>query len=44
MSSTLAIGVTDVLSGEIQIDHNNPQNSMIGPISVDISKFTSDSN
>lgn len=39
-----AIGVTDVVSGSIQIDYNNPQNSVIGPISVDISKFTSDQN
>jgi polyisoprenoid-binding protein YceI len=38
----LAVGVTNVVSGEFQIDYNNPQNSMIGPISVDISKFTSD--
>ena len=38
----LAVGVSDVLSGEIQIDFNNPQNSMMGPINVDISEFTSD--
>jgi polyisoprenoid-binding protein YceI len=39
-----AIGVTDVVSGVIHIDYNNPQNSIIGPISVDISKLTSDQN
>lgn len=38
----VAVGVTDVLSGEIQIDFNNPQNSTMGPIRVDISQFTSD--
>jgi polyisoprenoid-binding protein YceI len=40
----VAVGVTDLVSGEIQIDTSNPQNSRIGTISVDISKFTSDSN
>jgi polyisoprenoid-binding protein YceI len=38
----VAVGVTDMLSGEIQIDFNNPPNSTMGPISVDISEFTSD--
>lgn len=38
----VAVGVTDVVNGEIQIDFNNPQNSVMGPISVDISEFTSD--
>lgn len=37
-----AIGVTEVVSGVIHIDYNNPQKSMIGPISVDISQFVSD--
>jgi polyisoprenoid-binding protein YceI len=40
----LAVGVTTELSGDIQVDLSNPQNSVVGPISVDISKFTSDSN
>lgn len=38
----VAVGVTDVVNGEIQIDFNNPQKSTIGPIQVDISEFTSD--
>jgi polyisoprenoid-binding protein YceI len=40
----IAIGVTTQVSGEVSIDRSNPQNSSIGPISVDISQFTSDSN
>ena len=39
----LAVGVTTDISGEIVIDRQNPQNSTIGPITVDVSKFTSDS-
>jgi polyisoprenoid-binding protein YceI/predicted small lipoprotein YifL len=39
----LAIGVTPEVTGEVYVDRNNPQNSTIGPISVDISQFTSDS-
>lgn len=38
----LAVGVTSEVNGEIIIDRENPQNSSIGPISVDISQFTSD--
>jgi polyisoprenoid-binding protein YceI len=39
-----AVGVTGVVNGEIQIDYDKPHNSTLGPISVDISKFTSDRN
>jgi polyisoprenoid-binding protein YceI len=40
----VAIGVTKQVSGEVMIDYANPQNSSIGPITIDISQFTSDSN
>ena len=40
----LAIGVTQTLSGSVFGDLSNPPVSSIGPIQVDISKFTSDSN
>lgn len=39
----LAVGVTNEVNGEIFVDRANPQNSSIGPITVDISQFTSDS-
>jgi len=39
----VAIGITPEVNGEVFVDRNNPQNSAIGPISVDISQFTSDS-
>jgi polyisoprenoid-binding protein YceI len=39
----VAVGVTPEVSGEILVDRNNPQNSTIGLISVDISQFKSDS-
>ena len=39
----VAIGITPEVNGEVFVDRNNPQNSSIGPISVDISQFTSDS-
>jgi polyisoprenoid-binding protein YceI len=39
----VAVGVTTQVTGEILIDRTNPQNSSIGAITVDISKFTSDS-
>jgi polyisoprenoid-binding protein YceI len=38
----LAVGVTSEVNGEILVDRANPQNSSIGPISVDVSQFTSD--
>ena len=38
----LAVGVTYEVNGEILVDRENPQNSSIGPIRVDISQFTSD--
>jgi polyisoprenoid-binding protein YceI len=38
-----AIGVTSEISGEITLDSNNPQNTQIGEIRVDISQFRSDS-
>lgn len=40
----LAVGVTKTLSGTIFADLNNPSASSIGPVQVDISQFTSDSN
>jgi len=39
----VAIGVTDVISGSIQLDPENPQNTSIGVITVDISQLKSDS-
>lgn len=39
----LAIGVTQVISGSVFADLDNPPASSIGPIEVDISQFTSDS-
>ena len=39
----IAIGITNQVSGEVLVDRDNPQNSTIGPIEVDISQFTSDS-
>jgi polyisoprenoid-binding protein YceI len=38
----LAVGVTSKVNGEINVDRNNPQNSTIGTIRVDVSQFTSD--
>lgn len=38
-----AVGVTQGISGTVMIDKNNPQNSQLGPFSVDISQFKSDS-
>ena len=40
----LAVGTTAQITGEVQIDYDNPQNSSIGPISVNIYNFTSDAN
>lgn len=39
----LAVGVTSAVNGEVFVDRENPQNSSIGPVTVDISQFTSDS-
>ena len=39
----VAVGVTSDVNGEVQVDHTNPQNSMLGPVTVDISKLQSDS-
>lgn len=39
----LAIGVTNTVSGEIQLDRETPRHSQVGRVSVDISRFTSDS-
>jgi polyisoprenoid-binding protein YceI len=39
----LAVGTTSEVNGEIFVDRANPQNSSLGPIAVDISQFTSDS-
>ncbi len=38
-----AVGVTREIHGEITVDRANPQNSAISAITIDISKFTSDS-
>ena len=37
-----AVGVTTIISGEILVDSNNPSDSTIGEITVDISAFQSD--
>jgi polyisoprenoid-binding protein YceI len=39
----LAVGVTKQVTGEILANQSDPQKSSIGPITVDISQFTSDS-
>lgn len=39
----LAVGVTQQVSGEIQLDPTNPSSAEIGEIQVDISQFQSDS-
>ena len=39
----MAVGITPAISGEVFVDRENPQNSSIGPVTVDISQFTSDS-
>ncbi len=39
----VAVGVTDQVQGDIILDAENPQNSSLGVITVDISQFTSDS-
>ncbi len=39
----LAVGITPAVNGEVFVDRENPQNSSIGPVTVDISQFTSDS-
>ncbi|NCC33079.1 MAG: YceI family protein, partial [Chloroflexia bacterium] len=39
----LAVGRTQQINGEIELDRANPQNSMVGPIEIDISAFASDS-
>ncbi len=39
----LATGVTNVVQGEVLIDRANPRRSRVGPITIDISQFTSDS-
>lgn len=38
-----AVGVTQGISGTIQIDHSQPANSKLGPFTVDVSQLTSDS-
>jgi polyisoprenoid-binding protein YceI len=38
-----AIGTTDGISGTIQVDFADPQNSSVSPLTVDISRFQSDS-
>ena len=38
-----AVGKTQGVTGEIQVDFENPQSTIIGPLSVDISGLTSDS-
>jgi polyisoprenoid-binding protein YceI len=40
----LAVGVTKQIAGEITANKTDPVKSSIGPITVDISQFTSDSN
>ncbi|HSF82517.1 MAG TPA: YceI family protein [Anaerolineales bacterium] len=40
----VAVGVTTQISGDIQVDLAEPQKSNLGPITADISQFTSDNN
>jgi polyisoprenoid-binding protein YceI len=40
---SVAVGVTHGISGSVQLDPLNPQNTMLGTITVDISQFESDS-
>jgi polyisoprenoid-binding protein YceI len=40
----VAVGVTSEVSGEVEIDPENPQNSTLSTLTVDISQFKSDSN
>jgi polyisoprenoid-binding protein YceI len=39
----VAIGKTGQITGDVQVDQAHPQNSAIGPLSIDISQFQSDS-
>lgn len=39
----IAVGRTQQINGEIELDRANPQNSTMGPIEIDISAFASDS-
>jgi polyisoprenoid-binding protein YceI len=39
----VAVGITPQVSGEIYANPQNPQNSTLGPIQVDVSQFKSDS-
>jgi polyisoprenoid-binding protein YceI len=39
----VAVGVTPQVSGVVQVDAQNPQNSSLGAFSVDVSQFQSDS-
>ncbi len=39
----VAVGTTNTIRGAVLIDRANPRNSRIGPITVDISRFHSDS-
>lgn len=39
----VAVGITSEVNGEISVDRQNPQNSSVGVVRVDISQFTSDS-
>ncbi len=39
-----AVGETTEINGEIMLDVENPQNSTIGTLTVDVSEFVSDSN
>lgn len=39
----IAVGVTSAVRGEITIDRSDPRRSRVGVITVDISRFTSDS-
>ena len=38
----LAVGITQIVRGEIFVDRRNPQHSRVGTITVDISQFRSD--
>lgn len=40
----LAVGITQEITGEVTLDYAHPEQSTVGPITVDISAFQSDSN
>lgn len=39
----VAVGTTNTLNGEVMLDYDQPSRSTVGPLTVDISQFASDS-